>query len=114
MRKSIFLAGSVVVSLVLAGVTAVGCGGSDIPEAPPGVPMTPPTEDPALAEMMAAGSPTSTPQPSVTATAASPQPSSAPVAPSGSAAAKKPPPAASSAPAKTPPPAMSAAPAKKP
>lgn len=42
-------------------LTIVGCGGSEQPVPPPGVPMNPPQEDPALAEMMGEETPASKP-----------------------------------------------------
>lgn len=85
----------------LGGPFVVGCGGSDVPEAPPGAPINPPQEDPALAEMMAAGTPhpSAAPEPSVSA-APPPAASSAPAAASAAPHA----PASASGAAKTPPP----------
>jgi hypothetical protein len=88
----------VAVVSALGGTFVVGCGGSEVPEAPPGAPINPPQEDPALAEMMAAGtpSPSAAPEPTVSAApsapSASPSASSAPHAPSSASSAPKAPP----------------------
>ena len=56
---------SLALSVSAATSLLCGCGGSDLPAAPPGQPMNPPMQDPAMAEMM--GDTASSPTPTVAA-----------------------------------------------